>query len=53
MTQEGPQYALELVPDVIRVRFERSGTYLWTAASAGSTHIRAMPQLALRGDGLA
>lgn len=39
-------------PDFIRVRFEKGGTYLWTAASAGSTHIRNMQQLAQRGDGL-
>ena len=39
-------------PDFIRVRFKKSGTYLWTTASAGSTHIRNMQQLAQRGDGL-
>ncbi len=42
----------EAGPNFIRVRFGKGGTYLWTAASAGSTHIRNMQQLAQRGDGL-
>jgi hypothetical protein len=39
-------------PGSITVEFQDGATYLYTYASAGRTHVEAMKQLAMRGQGL-